>query len=161
MERSEMNQSVDENFNTFVTHFERLGELSDLVDAISTFRDAVDLTPDGRPVNFGLLNNVGNSFKARFEHLRELSGLEDAISRQRDAVDLTPHGHPDKPGRLNNLGNSFLIRLECLGELSDLKDAISRQRDTVASPLMATLTNLVVLTTSVTPSKLVSSASGS
>jgi tetratricopeptide (TPR) repeat protein len=84
--------------NAFLTRFERLGELSDLEDAISRFRDAVDLTPHGHPDKPGRLNNLGNALLTRFERLGELSDLEDAISRHRDAVDLTPHGHPDKPG---------------------------------------------------------------
>jgi hypothetical protein len=33
----------------FSARFERLGELSDLEDAISRHRDAVDLTPHGHP----------------------------------------------------------------------------------------------------------------
>jgi tetratricopeptide (TPR) repeat protein len=117
--------------NSFVTRFERLGELSDLEEAILRQRDAVDLTPHGHPDKPSRLNNLGNSFLTRFERLGELSDLEEAISRQRDAVDLTPHGHPDKPGRLNNLGNSFLTRFQRLGELSDLEEAILRQRDAV------------------------------
>ncbi|KAF8132500.1 hypothetical protein EV363DRAFT_1328599 [Boletus edulis] len=100
--------------------FERLGELSDLEDAISTHKDA--------PIG---LNSLGNSFRARFDRLGELSDLEDAISTHRDVVRLTPDGHPHKPGRLTNLGNSFRARFKRLGELSDLEDAISTHRDVV------------------------------
>ncbi|KAF8132505.1 TPR-like protein [Boletus edulis] len=116
---------------SFITRFERHGELSDLEDAISTHRDANHLTPDGHPDKPDHLNNLGISFITRFERLGELSDLEDAISTQRDAVHLTPDGHPDKPGRLNNLALSFKARFERLGELSDLEDAISTQRDAV------------------------------
>ncbi|KAG6370030.1 hypothetical protein JVT61DRAFT_12549 [Boletus reticuloceps] len=66
--------------NSFITRFERLGELSDLEDAISTLRDAVHLTPDGHPDKPSGLNNLGTSFINRFEHLGEPSNLEDAIS---------------------------------------------------------------------------------
>ncbi|KAI9574265.1 CHAT domain-containing protein [Boletus coccyginus] len=124
------------------------------VDSISRQRDAVELTPHGRPDKPGRLNNLGNSFRARFQRAGELSDLEDAVSTHRDGVELTPHGHPDKPGRLsslgnsfhtrfervgelsdleeprrlNNLGNSFRARFECVGELSNVEDAISTQR---------------------------------
>ncbi|KAF8555036.1 TPR-like protein [Imleria badia] len=117
--------------NAFLSRFERLGELSDLEDAISRYRGAADLTPHGHPDELGLLNNLSRAFLARFERLGELSDLEDAILRQRDTVDLTPHGHPDKPERLNNLGNVFLSRFRHLGEISDLEDAILRYRDAV------------------------------
>ncbi|KAF8552759.1 hypothetical protein OG21DRAFT_1498181 [Imleria badia] len=109
----------------------RLGQLSDLEDAISTHRDAVDLTPHGHPDKPSHPNNLGNAFLTRFERLGELSDLEDAILRHRGAVDLTPHSHPDKQGHLNNLGNAFLTRFQRLGELSDLEDAISTHRDAV------------------------------
>ncbi|KAG6372525.1 hypothetical protein JVT61DRAFT_7633 [Boletus reticuloceps] len=105
--------------------FERLGELSDIEVAISTLKDAVDLTPLGHPDKPGCLNNLGSSFGARFARLGELSDLEDAISTHRDAVDLVPRGHPDKPLYLNSLGISFRDRFEHLGKLSDLEDAIS------------------------------------
>ncbi|KAF8129598.1 hypothetical protein EV363DRAFT_1337786, partial [Boletus edulis] len=65
---------------SFTTRVERLGELSDLEDAISTHRDAVHLTPDGHPDKPSHLNNLGLSFRARFERLGEPSDLEDAIS---------------------------------------------------------------------------------
>ncbi|KAI9574287.1 TPR-like protein [Boletus coccyginus] len=111
--------------------FNRIGELSDLEDAISRQRDAVELTPHGHPHRPGRLNNLGNSIRARFQRLGEPNDLEDAISIQRDAVELTPHGHPHRPGLLNNLGISFLTRFQRVGELSDLEEAISRQRDAV------------------------------
>ncbi|KAF8555037.1 hypothetical protein OG21DRAFT_1573596, partial [Imleria badia] len=116
----------------FLTRFERLGEFSDLEDAISRYRDAVSLIPHGHRDKPACLNNLGNAFLTRFVRLGEFSDLEDAISRQRDAVDLTPHGHPYKPSYLNNLANAFLApRFQRLGELSDLEDAISRHRDAV------------------------------
>ncbi|KAF8436631.1 hypothetical protein L210DRAFT_3548766, partial [Boletus edulis BED1] len=65
---------------SFTTRVERLGELRDLEDAISTHRDAVHLTPDGHPDKPSHLNNLGLSFRARFERLGEPSDLEDAIS---------------------------------------------------------------------------------
>ncbi|KAF8552776.1 hypothetical protein OG21DRAFT_1415461, partial [Imleria badia] len=105
--------------------------LSDLEDAISVFRDAVDLTPHGHPDKPGHLNNLANCLRARFERIGELRDLDDAILRYRDAVDLTPHGHPHKPGHLCSLGNSFKARFRRLGELGDLDGAVSMLRDAV------------------------------
>ena len=117
--------------NCFKVRFQRLGELSDLENAISTLRDAVDRTPHGHPDRPSRLSNLGCSFKARFNRLGQLSDLERAISTLRDAVGFTPHGHPDKPGRLSDLGTTFLARFKRLGELSDLEGAISTLRDAV------------------------------
>ncbi|KAF8132582.1 hypothetical protein EV363DRAFT_1295983 [Boletus edulis] len=66
--------------NSFRARFERLGELRDLEDAISTRSDVVHLTPDGHRDKPSRLNNSGNSFITRFEHLGEPSDPEDTIS---------------------------------------------------------------------------------
>ena len=118
--------------NSFLTRFERLGQLNDLEDAISRQRDAVNLAPNYHPEKPGYLNNLGNSFRVSFKRLRRPNDLEDAISRQRDAINLTPNDHPYKPSYLNNLGHSFLARFEHSGQPNDLEDAISRQRDAVS-----------------------------
>ena len=97
--------------NSLISRFRRLGELSDLERAISTLRDAVDLTPHGHLDKPTFLHNLGNFFDAHFKRLRELSDLERAVLTHRDAVDLTPHGHLQKPCYLNNLGNSFVLRI--------------------------------------------------
>ncbi|KAF8125439.1 hypothetical protein EV363DRAFT_630844 [Boletus edulis] len=55
--------------NSFITRFDRLGELRDLEDGISTHSNAVHLTPDGHPDK-----------PSRFERLGEPSDLEHAIS---------------------------------------------------------------------------------
>ena len=54
--------------------------LFQLERAISTLRDAVDLTPHGHPQKPARLNNLGNSFVIRFKPLGELSNLEQAIA---------------------------------------------------------------------------------
>ncbi|KAF8552255.1 hypothetical protein OG21DRAFT_1416447 [Imleria badia] len=114
--------------NCLSTRFQRLGELNDVEDAISTLREAVDL---GHPDKPRPLNTLGYSFKARFERFGELSDLEHAIVTFRDVIDLTPRGHPEKLTGLNNLGTCFEIRFERLGELRDLEYAISMFRDAV------------------------------
>ncbi|KAI9574339.1 hypothetical protein HD554DRAFT_2006816, partial [Boletus coccyginus] len=48
--------------NSFLTRFQRVGELSDLEDAISRQRDAVELIPHGHPHKPDLINNLGSSF---------------------------------------------------------------------------------------------------
>ena len=121
--------------NSLKARFKRLGELSDLEDAISRHRDAVDLTPHGHPDKPARLNNLGSSLNTRFERLGELGDLEDAISRHRDAVDLIPHGHPHEPTLLTSLGNAFFTHFERFGELSNLEQAISLYFHAASAPI--------------------------
>ncbi|QRW07774.1 CHAT domain protein [Ceratobasidium sp. AG-Ba] len=118
--------------NSWLSRFERLGELSDLDHAIDCQSHAVILAPDGHPDKPACLNNLGISWSRRFKRLGELSDLDHAIGCQSQAVSLTPDGHPDKPSRLSNLGNSWLSRFERLGELSDLDHAIDCQSQAVS-----------------------------
>ncbi|KAF8549794.1 hypothetical protein OG21DRAFT_1420732, partial [Imleria badia] len=113
---------------TLFLRFERLEELSDLEEAISRLKHAVDLSPGGHPIS---LSHLGISLLSRFQRLGELSDLEDAISRLKNAVYLTPDGHPYKPNYLSNLGTSMVTRFRCLGDLDDLEEAISKHRDAV------------------------------
>ncbi|KAH6881194.1 CHAT domain-containing protein [Coprinopsis sp. MPI-PUGE-AT-0042] len=107
------------------------GDLSDIAEAISAQRRAVQLTPKGHADLPARLNNLGNSFQHRFEHTGDLSDIAEAISAQQRAVQLTPKGHADLAGRLNNLGTSFQRRFEHTGDLSDIAEAISAQRRAV------------------------------
>ncbi|KAF8552352.1 hypothetical protein OG21DRAFT_1416340 [Imleria badia] len=115
--------------NSLFSRFERLGELSDLEDAISRFRDAIGLISHGHPEEPTYLNNLGRFLVTRFERCGEPTDLDDAISMLRDAVDLTPLGHPWKSTCLSSLGDSFFTRFRRFGELSDLEDSISRHKD--------------------------------
>jgi len=79
--------------NSFPSRFKHLGELNGHDEAISKFREAVDLTSDGRldtPIY-----NLGNALFARFDYFGELSDLGKAILILREAVGLAPDGHPD------------------------------------------------------------------
>ncbi|KAF8437666.1 hypothetical protein L210DRAFT_3761883 [Boletus edulis BED1] len=73
---------------TFTLRDAHLGRLNVLVDAISTLRNTVDLTPHGHPEKSHCLDNIWVSLRARFEQLGELRDLEDRVSTLRHAVDL-------------------------------------------------------------------------
>jgi tetratricopeptide (TPR) repeat protein len=111
--------------NSFLSRFERTGDLSDLVKAISAQQSAVHLTPKGHPALLSQLSSLGNSFQHRFEHTGDVSDLVEAVLVQQKAVDLMPEGHAGLPAVLNNLGNSFQICFEHTGDLSDLAKAVS------------------------------------
>ncbi|KAG6372542.1 hypothetical protein JVT61DRAFT_7651 [Boletus reticuloceps] len=114
--------------SSFGMRFERLGELKDLEETISTLRDAVALYPHGHPDKPDCLGNLGLSIQLRFDRLGQLSDLEDSISTLREVVNLIPYGHTDRPRYLGNLGNSLATCFQRLGKLSDLEDAISTLR---------------------------------
>ncbi|KAL5632245.1 hypothetical protein ACGC1H_000296 [Rhizoctonia solani] len=112
--------------------FKRLGELSDLENAIEYLSRALTLTPDRHPHLPGILVNLGLFHGDRFERLGKLSDLENAIKYQSRALALTPKGHPHLPRTLANLAVSHEIRFERLGELSDLDNAIEYEYRAVA-----------------------------
>ena len=105
--------------------FNRLGDLSDLENAISNLEKAVQLTDDKHPRKPAFLSNLGSAQQTCFERLGDLSDLENAISNKEKVVQLIDDGHPQKPGCLSNLGNAQQICFDCLGDLSDLENAIS------------------------------------
>jgi len=106
-----------------VEHFERTGNLPDILEAILIQQRAVQLTPNDHPDMPAILNNLGIAFQSRFECIGDVSDLTEAISIKQRAVQLTPSTHPDMPMRLNNLGMSFENRFEHTGDISDLAEA--------------------------------------
>jgi len=131
--------------------FERTGNPTDMLEAISVDQQVVLLTPDGHPDKPRRMNNLGLSLQWLFECTGNVSCLEEAISFHQRAVQLTPDGHEFMPVYLNNLGASFNARFERTGNLSDLWEAISNLQRTVqltpnAHPIMsASLNNLASL----------------
>jgi len=117
--------------NSFQALFERTGEVSDVSEAISVQRWAVQLTPNGHANMPGRLCNLGNSLRCRFQRTSDISDISEAISVQQQAVQLTPNGHARMPGYLTNLGISFQWRFERTGEVLDVSEAISVQQRAV------------------------------
>jgi hypothetical protein len=105
--------------------FERLGDSSDLANAISNMENAVVLTDDGHPLKRGRLSNLGFIQHRRFERLWNLSDLEDALSNIEKANALTDNAHPHKPNYFANLCLMQQTRYEYVGNLSDLENAVS------------------------------------
>ena len=76
--------------NSFLSRFERSGELVDIEEAISAHKDAVRLTPDGHALKPSRLANLGQSFQHRFQRLRNHHDLDNAIAHYRlSATSLT------------------------------------------------------------------------
>ena len=111
--------------------YQNSGVLTELEDAISTFRNANEYLPQDHPMKAACLNGLGNSLLRRFERLGDLADIDEAITAGRQAVCLIQDGHPDKPGCLSNLGISFRRQFERLGHLADLDEAITAQQRAV------------------------------
>ncbi|RYP58987.1 hypothetical protein DL771_011041 [Monosporascus sp. 5C6A] len=111
--------------------------MSDLEEAISVAREAVDATPQDHPDRAARLNNLGNRLGDRYSRTGAMSDLEEAIGMDleeairvaREAVDATPQDHPDRAGWLNNLGNRLGDRYSRTGAMSDLEEAIGLVRE--------------------------------
>jgi len=56
----------------------RLGGLEDLEDAITSWMQAMTLTPDGHPDKAACLSNLGNGYINHFLRLGTLEGLDES-----------------------------------------------------------------------------------
>lgn len=100
--------------------FDRLDSLSDIQDAISMQRRAVELTPDGQSDKPVWFNNLGNSWQGRFDRLSELSDVEAAILIYISRGRLTPDGYRQR-------GSTTLGTL-CKYALLDLASSATSRR---------------------------------
>ncbi len=83
--------------NALQARFERTGQLADLDEAITLFRDAVAATPVGHPERPGRLSNLGAALRTRFGRTGQLADLDQAITARQEAVAAIPADHPDRP----------------------------------------------------------------
>jgi len=79
--------------HAFQTRFIRLGNLTDIKNAILCNQRAVDLTPDGHPSKSHRLSNLGSVFSLRLEYLHNIEDLESLLRVYSQAAKL-PTGPP-------------------------------------------------------------------
>lgn len=111
--------------------FDRLGDLGDLDNAISSQQKAVKLTPEGHPSLPPRLDNLGAALRRRFACLGNREDIDNAMSCLQRALDLTPEDDPEYLGQLSNLGIALLNRFERLGIIKDIDNAIHGLRKAV------------------------------
>ncbi|KIY68286.1 HCP-like protein [Cylindrobasidium torrendii FP15055 ss-10] len=112
----------------FVKRFERDRQLTDIEDAITLMRAAVD-SADGHPNRAGFLSDLGAAHSTRFRLTGQPFDIEEAITMQWKAFELTPEDDVvNQAACLSNLGNSHRRRHREQGNRKDLEDAISLQR---------------------------------
>jgi hypothetical protein len=105
--------------------FGRLGDISDLENAISNQEKAVKLTDDGHRRKPERVSGLGIAQRVRFEHLGNLSDFENAISNTEKAVELTDDGHPSKARYLLNLGTFHQTCFRQFTRVEDLAASLS------------------------------------
>ncbi|PVF91494.1 hypothetical protein CPB86DRAFT_878492 [Serendipita vermifera] len=111
--------------------FVRNGKLELLEQAISQYRSAMEVIPEGGPKVPGILNNLGVFLRRRFEQLGCLDDINEAIERLEMAIHLTLDGASNKPSSLTNLGSALARRFERVGNLDDLDRAVQQQEAAV------------------------------
>jgi CHAT domain-containing protein len=111
------------------TQFEQRGEISDLEEALTLERNALELLPQGHPDRARSLDNLARYLHARFHQLRTLSDLEEALALQRNVLEVLLQGHPDRAHSLGNLASSLHTRFQQLRMLSDLEEALALERN--------------------------------
>ncbi|TEB36724.1 hypothetical protein FA13DRAFT_1771256 [Coprinellus micaceus] len=105
--------------------------LSDVAEAISVFRRALECTQEGYPVLPGLLGNLASALILRYGQGEDPTDISEAIAAQRRAVAITLPGDPSLPAQLSNLSTSLRRRYDHSGAIPDVDDAISTMREAI------------------------------
>ncbi|KAI5993006.1 hypothetical protein EDD15DRAFT_2441273 [Pisolithus albus] len=110
--------------------FEKKRQIDDLNEAITCYRDALELRPveDENGDRSNSLNHLGYCLGHRYRELGTVDDLEEAITIGREALALSPPGQPRRDVSLHNLGYSLLARFEAQAEVCDLEEAIQLLR---------------------------------
>ncbi|KAF5320631.1 hypothetical protein D9611_013723 [Ephemerocybe angulata] len=103
------------------SRFDRSQNFSDITEALSAQKRALELTPLGHFLLPGRLSDLGNSLTTRFQSTGDLLDITDAIATHEKAVKLTLYR--DSP-LLNNLSIALTLRFRHTGDLWDISMAI-------------------------------------
>ncbi|KAJ2930657.1 hypothetical protein H1R20_g6445, partial [Candolleomyces eurysporus] len=107
----------------------QIGSLTDMDEAISLHREALQLRPSPDPDRSNSLANLGSALLDRYWLKGTMADLEEAVSVYREALNLRPSFHPFRSDSLNNLGRVLLDRYGCTGFTADLEESISLLRE--------------------------------
>jgi tetratricopeptide (TPR) repeat protein len=103
--------------------------VTDLEEAISLHREALELRPSPHPDRSQSLSNLGNALGDRYNYTGAATDLEEAILLLREALELRPSPHSLRSLSLNNLGLALLDRYRRTGAVADLEETISLLRE--------------------------------
>jgi hypothetical protein len=97
--------------NDLFTRFEQRGIDKDLNEAITLYKQALDLLPVGHPGRSYTLNNLGNKLSSRFTHRSNENDINEVITLYREVLALYPVGHPHRSESLNNPATWCVVHL--------------------------------------------------
>ncbi|KAF8903428.1 tetratricopeptide repeat-containing protein [Gymnopilus junonius] len=117
--------------NVLWTRFKQQGAPSDLNEAISLARKALELVPLPNPAHSVVLDTLASILQTQFEQQGVLSDLDEAVALNKQALDLRPTSHPLRFESLNRLAEALQTRFERLGVLNDLDQAISLNKEAI------------------------------
>jgi hypothetical protein len=110
-------------------HYEQIGDVALLDEAIQLEREALALRPPGHPNRALSCGNLAAALGTRHKQCGDLGLLDEAIQLEREALVLRPPGHSDRAFSCANLAASFKSRYKQCGDLGLLIEAIELDRE--------------------------------
>jgi tetratricopeptide (TPR) repeat protein len=109
--------------------YERAGDISLLLEAITLNRRALSLLRDGSPQMASVCGNLASSLSAYYNQTGNTALLDEAIELDRYALQLRYVGHPCRADSCINLAASLRARYASTGDVALLDEAISLSRE--------------------------------
>lgn len=106
------------------THWEHTGDDAALEEAITHWRQALDLIAAYDPNRVPLLHHLGNALQSRFEANGEFADLDEGIRFCRDALDFTSDGSQASLLLLNSLAQGLSHRYVLAHNSEDIDTAV-------------------------------------
>jgi len=121
--------SLWDEATTFRVRYDKSRDRNDIDNAISLYRQFLDLLPPSHPKCDVALKWLGYALYTRFEKCGASGDVQEAIALQRQALELRPSSHPQHSETLRDLIRSLTSRFGRYGKLDDLDEAIRLCRE--------------------------------
>lgn len=115
-----------------ILRFDYLGQLNDLVEALSLFRQALTLVLQcpKHPKVHRSLSYVATAITQMYQHTGQQQDLDEAVALYRQALDFMEQTMPsDRPALLSSLASALDMQFEIKGQLDILEEAILLHRE--------------------------------
>jgi tetratricopeptide (TPR) repeat protein len=116
---------------TLYTHFQLVGLIDHLDEAIEAGRSATRTAPIDHPHRSAFHAELSGMLLDRFEVGNAICDLDEAVEMGRLAVRITPDGYPDRVRHLDGLHGALRARYGQTREFADLDEAVKTGRLTV------------------------------
>lgn len=94
------------------TRYDRLGDTTDLDEAISLGRENLRLCLPGHPSRDANAHNLATFLSKRYYQTKDIAALDEAFQLHQEALEQRPPGHP-------NRSQSLASFVKCLVSISD------------------------------------------